>query len=246
MEVTIHATPNISWQRERAPLIQRGLKALGIEAEITDEVYRFDGLAILLGTTRWRALETGNYLLVDRCSFGDTTQQVSLVRNGHGRRGDHRVPHNPPPYRWEKHGVKVEPWRTGRRVVLCGQHESYSPTYPRLSDWYRAVKPHATHFREHPASDNPTGLPATREWSQVGRAITLNSSVGVSSVLAGVPTVTMDEGSMAWEVTSHVPHETYTPDRTEWLFWLAWTQFTWVEIAEGKPWAHLIGEMAYG
>jgi hypothetical protein len=234
--VTIHAEPRIGWQRERAPLIARGLSALGVNWQIVSDQHRREGLAILLGTTRWRGLETGDYLLVDRCSFGDTNRCVSLVRNGHGRRGDHRVPANPSPERWAKHGVPVAPWRTGKRTVLCGQHESYSPTYPDLRAWYGLVKPHATHFRQHPQSDNP----ATGEWSQVGKAITLNSSVGVAAVLAGIPTVTMDEGAMAWDVTSHVPHETSTPDRTEWLHRLAWTQWAWDEIAEGTPWQHLL------
>jgi hypothetical protein len=237
--VTIHAEPRIGWQRERAPLIARGLSALGINWQLVSDQHRREGLAILLGTSCWRRLETGDYLLVDRCSFGDTNRQVSLVRNGHGRRGDHRVPANPSPERWAKHGVPVAPWRTGKRTVLCGQHESYSPTDPDLRAWYGLVKPHATHFRQHPQSDNPTGLPATGEWSNVGKAITLNSSVGVAAVLAGIPTVTMDEGAMAWDVTSHVPHETSTPDRTEWLHWLAWTQWTWDEIAEGL-WAHML------
>jgi hypothetical protein len=238
--VVIHADPRIGWQRERAPLIAKGLSALGINWQITSDQTRGDGLAILLGTTRWRQLEVGDYLLVDRCSFGETNQYVSLVRNGHGRRGDHRVPENVTGERWATHGVPVASWRTGRRVVLCGQHESYSPTYPDLRAWYGLVKPHATHFRQHPQADNPTGLPATREWSQVGKAITLNSSVGVDAVLNGIPTVTMDDGAMAWDVTSHVPHETSTPDRTEWLHWLAWTQWSWNEIAEGTPWAHLL------
>jgi hypothetical protein len=123
-------------------------------------------------------------------------------------------------------------------VVLCGQHATWSPHWQRPADWYRSV--HATHFRQHPAGDNPTGLPETREWTEAGRALTLNSSVGVEAVMSGVPTVTQDEGAMAWSVTSHDPAESITPDRTDWLHWLAWTQWSWTEIAEGKPWAHLL------
>ena len=218
-----------------------GLEAVGVRVEVAhDRIRREGALPILFGTTHWRSLEVGDFLLVDRCSFGDTNKFVSLVRNGHGRRGDHRVPEHPCPSRWEKHGLPVAPWRRGGQTILCGQHESYSPTWPDLRAWYAAVKSHCTHFRQHPASDNPTGLPATREWSRAAKAITLNSSVGVAAVLAGVPTVTMDEAAMAWDVTAHVPHETFMPDRTPWLHWLAWTQWSWDEIKEGKPWAHLL------
>jgi hypothetical protein len=241
MLAVIHASASIAWQRERLPAMTAGLEALGVQYRVTDSQQRqHDGLAILFGTTLWRAVEAGGpFLLVDRCSFGDTRHYVSLVREGHGRRGDHRVSEGACASRWERHGVLVQPWRQGSRRVLCGQFDTWSPRWRHVRDWYRSVRG-ATHFRRHPAGDNPTGLPETREWAGAGQAITLNSSVGVESVMAGVPTVTMDEGAMAWAVTSHHPTEQVTPDRTEWLHWLAWTQWHWNEIAEGKPWAHLL------
>jgi hypothetical protein len=240
MLAVIHASPAIAWQREKLPAMMAGLEALGVPYRVTDAPVRQDGsLAILFGTTLWRRVETGGpFLLVDRCSYGDTRHFVTLVRDGHGRRGDHRVSEGACASRWERHQVPVRPWRHGPRVVLCGQHATWSPHWQRPADWYRSV--HATHFRRHPAGDNPTGLPETREWAQAGLALTLNSSVGVEAVLAGVPTCAQDEGAMAWSVTSHDPAESITPDRTEWLHWLAWTQWSWTEIAEGKPWAHLL------
>lgn len=216
-----------------------GLKALGVEATISHDAVRRDGLAVLLGTSRWRHLEFGEFLLVDRCSFGDTNGWVSLVRNGHGRRGDHRVPANPDPARWERYRVPVADWQTGPKVVLCGQHESWSPHWRAPDDWYASVRG-ATHFRPHPAGGHWRTLPLATGWDGVGRAITLNSSVGVDAVLRGIPTVTMDEAAMAWDVTSHDPAETATPDRLPWLHWLAWTQWTHDEVSEGTPWAHLL------
>lgn len=221
--------------------MSQGLRALGVPHQITDAAVRRGGLAILLGTSRWRALETADYLLVDRASVGDPVF-VQLVRNGHGRRGDHRVPANAPASRWEwledYAGVRVWPWRDERRVVLCGQHEAYCDV--DLDGWCRQMAPHATHFRRHPHGRNPTALPELRGWDKVGRAITLNSSVAVEAVLAGIPTVTMDEGAMAWDVTAHDPRETAKPARLPWLHWLAWTQWNYDELSEGRPWAHLL------
>lgn len=234
MLAVIYAQPRIGWQREKAGKVADGLKALGVKHRITSDPVRQDGLPILLGTTCWRALEKGPYLLIDRASFRDP-EFVSLVRDGHGRRGDHRVPENPDPARWKRIGVPIEPWGSGPRKILCGQHASWCPT--SLAEFYKTP---ATHFRRHPAADNPTGLPETRVWRDAGLAITLNSSVGVESVMAGVPTVTLDEGAMAWDVSGHSVDEVIKPPRQEWLSWLAWTQWSWDEIAEGKPWAHLL------
>jgi hypothetical protein len=229
----------------RSKYFLEGLRVRGISCTVTSSRTRTEfGFPILLGTTFWRAIEEdgGDYLLVDRCSFGDTNQFVQLVWNGHGRRGDHRVPGVIDGARWQKYGVPLKPWRrSGRRVVLCGQTESYSPAWPDLTAWYRTVTI-ATHFRAHPAAAaNPTGLPLALDFKGCGLAVTLNSSVGVQAVLDGVPTVTMDRGAMAWDVTTHqLDAEPVTPARQEWAHWLAWTQWTDEEIRAGTPWESLL------
>jgi hypothetical protein len=216
--------------------MREGLKALGIDAGITSSRARESDIAILLGTTMWRDVErTGRFLLVDRCSFGDTSSWVSLVWDGHGRRGDHCVPADLG-NRWERLRFPVHQWVIGSRVVLCGQTETYSPHWARVEDWYATVP--ATHFRKHPAGVNPTALPETRDWRDCRLAVTLNSSVAVDAVIQGVPTVTQDEGSMAWDVTAH-DMSVHTPDREPWLRWLAWTQWHHDEIQAGHPIKHL-------
>ena len=235
MGVLIHAQPAIAWHGPFAQKMQAGLRAIGVTAGVTSSRARESDTAILLGTTMWRSIEaTGDYLLVDRCSFGDTRQWVSLVWNGHGRRGNHCVPDDRGT-RWDRIGVPVQPWRTGSRVVLCGQTETYSPDWPSLTDWYRTVR--ATHFRPHPAGDNPTGLPTVRDFDDCCLAVTLNSSVGVDAALDGVKVLAMDEGSMALDISAQ------QGDRTGWLRWLAWTQWHHDEIAAGEPIKHLFEGM---
>jgi len=248
-KVVIHAEPNISWQPVFAEKMKQGLKAIGINSSISPSRWRDSDIAILLGTTCWRNIETsGDYLLVDRASWGDP-EYVSLVWNGHGMRGDHCVPE----LRMLRPTPELQPWRmeyvytnesgveavtnNWPRDVLCGQTETYSPSYKDLDAWYSQVD--ATHFRKHPAGDNPTGLPLVKNWDEVGLCITLNSSVAVDAVIAGIPTVTMDGASMAWHVTSHRQDQIIMPDRQPWLEWLAWTQWTHDEIREGKPIKHL-------
>lgn len=237
IKAIIHCEPRIPWQPKRAHYFAQGFKKVGIPFEITDSRARLDeGFPVLLGTTCWREIEkTGDYLLVDRCSFGDTERFVSLVWNGHGRRGDHRVPHYAGPHRWERYGAPLQPWRRGHRRVLCGQVETYSPHYSTPQAWYACVRADA--FRPHPAGENPTALPTCRSFAD-SVAVTLNSSIGVQCVLDGIPTVTMDEGAMAWDVTSHDPDHMRWIEREPWCHWLAWTQWTDDEISEGIPWAY--------
>lgn len=249
--VIIHVHPGVSWQVAFARRATDGLRAAGISFDFTASPRRVgSGLPILLGTTFWRAIEAdGPFLLVDRCSFGDPTRWVSLVRDGHGRRGDHRVPEARDGSRWERYACAVEPWRpraTGR-VILCGQQEPFSPRYPQIDDWYEVAAPACTHFRRHPSAKpafRPNSvvqtLPEAADWHDTARVVTLNSSVAVETVLRGIPTVTMDEAAMAWDVSGHEPGEEVRPDRTEWLHWLAWTQWHHDEISEGTPWRRFL------
>src|SRR5690348_13801654 len=112
----IHCNPLIPWQKKRGAFFAEGFRRRGVNVRVTDSRERLEeGFPVLLGTTFWKGIEAdgGEYLLVDRCSFGDTDVFVSLVWNGHGRRGDHRIPENFNGERWERYGVPLKPWRTG-------------------------------------------------------------------------------------------------------------------------------------
>lgn len=238
----IHAHDAIGWHMPFAEKMAAGLKALGIKSSVTSSQQHLndEGFPILLGTSMWRNIEAqGHYLLVDRCSFGDTNKFVSLVWNGHGRRGKHCVPSRPRADRWKLHGSAMRPWQTMRsdRVVIAGQYESYSPAWPDLHDWYRS-HPEATHIRLHPAqSVNNTRLEEWKSFDGIHKFITLNSSVAVEAILHGVPTVVEDAGGMAY------PGYECNDDRMPWLRWLAWTQWHHDEIEQGLPISHIFEDV---
>ena len=67
--------------------------------------------------------------------------------------------------------------------------------------------------------------------------IAYNSNATVDAVLAGVPAITVDDGAMAWEMsTHHVSQELVAPDRAAWFRDMAWKQFTMSEIQSGFAW----------
>jgi hypothetical protein len=70
-------------------------------------------------------------------------------------------------------------------------------------------------------------------------AVVLNSSIAVKALMEGVPVVTMDRGSMAWEITGHTLDDIRTPEREDWCHWLAWCQWSHDEIQEGTVWDFL-------
>lgn len=230
MSVAIHFEPRVPWQAKRVNDFSAGLAALGIDHETTTTRSRVADVSILFGTTFWRDIENddGEWLLVDRASIGDP-DYVQLVWNGHGQRGDHRVPPWADEGRWEDLGIELWPLLLGYSdVVICGQTEPYSPHWDRIEDWYASITD-ATHFRKHPAGGNPTGLPEKRGWTDAKFHV-LNSSVGVEAVIRGRLVEIHDEGCMAYGIE----------DREEWAHWLAWTIWRWDEIRAGQIGHHFL------
>ena len=72
--------------------------------------------------------------------------------------------------------------------------------------------------------------------------VSFNSNIGVESILNGIPTISCNEKSMVWNISSHDPGKPYMPpleERKQWAFNLAYSQWTLDEISLGLPQKHL-------
>lgn len=160
----------------------------------------------------------------------------------------------------------IKPWRTGGEyVLLCGQVPGDAALYNvNFDDWAQKVtyqlrqRDENVVFRPHPflvRNGRQYRVPAGARLSKVASleqdlanaklCVTYNSNSGVESVLFGTPTVTMDKGAMAWDVTTHnIADEPIMPEREAWAHRLAWCNWTLDEIAEGKAWEAIRTVMA--
>lgn len=156
---------------------------------------------------------------------------------------------------------QMKPWKTsGKHVLVLGQiHTDTSlitygidfhkemqelmsllvhrgiPFKYRPHPYYRGRNLHTDKYHE----ENEASL--QEDLDDAFMAVTINSTTAVDAVMYGVPTITLDKGSLAWDVTSHELDFTnpYMPDRNQWLNDLAYTQWTREEIANGDAWEHL-------
>lgn len=165
-----------------------------------------------------------------------------------------------PSDRWNALGVELKSWRhIDGPVLVCGQ----VPWDVSVQDsdhikWVRSTVSAITGmgkpalFRPHPEAvkrgvDYDPGCETSRDsleadLARAAAVVTFNSNAGVDAVIAGVPTVTMDRGSMAWDTTGHgldnlgrIP----TPDRAEWANRIAYAQWTLDEMTSGLAWQHI-------
>ncbi len=164
--------------------------------------------------------------------------------------------------RFRQLAIRVAPWRTtGKNIVLCGQipwdaavqHTDHNAWCRNTAAGLAKLSNRPIIFRPHPLQPDAvdmTSIPvvisqnATLEGDleDAWAVVTFNSNAGVEATLAGVPAFAADIGAMGYAILNkdfkHIESPAM-PDRKQWLFNLAYAQWTLDEIADGKALVHL-------
>lgn len=163
--------------------------------------------------------------------------------------------------RWRSMGVKVADWQHNEdgHIVVMGQlGRDVQVQDTDHYGWCRATvgalqaRGERVLFRPHPKEPGnkiygvPSSVVHTGTMAQAlegaKSVVTWNSTSAVDAVLAGIPAVAMDSGSIAYPIAGHTIDDAITPsypDRSQWLAGLGYSQWTLDEMADGKAWAHL-------
>lgn len=199
-----------------------------------------------------------NLLVLERGYVGDRFFWTSFGWGGLNGRADF---HNSgmPGDRWGKHFAEcMKPWRghhDGDYVLIMGQvpNDAAVKKHVNFMAWVdmvvrglkrRGEKPV---FRPHPMSTHLTtsqcrtiGGTLEDAFARAKWVVTFNSNSAVDAVLAGVPAVSVDRGSMAWAVTGRDPLSAPDmPPRDQWAYNLAYTQWSPEELRSGEALEHV-------
>lgn len=211
------------------------------------------------------ATRTGKHVLVaERGHVGDRMNWTSVGWDGLGNRGRYAQV-NDGGERWNKHWQHLlQPWKVrgypDQSALVLGQVSGDASLY-QLKEGFQAWAQHQTNvllkygyrvrYRPHPLTrrqgiawhpDHAALSVHERlvdDLAEATLAVSFNSTSGVEAVLAGVQTVVMDEGGMAWPISPHTVDGLMGEewcDRTPWAHRLAWTQFALDEIRSGFAW----------
>lgn len=189
--------------------------------------------------------------------FGRQDEYFSVGWNGIAGHGDYCT-EGVLQDRWDKLALPLQPWRSGPGVVLvCGQvpwdvsvqNSDHVAWCQKVVNDLR-IQGYVVHFRPHPYAlkrgvdygvNAPLDmLPLDQSLRRASWVVTYSSSVGVQSVVQGIPTVAYDRGSMAWDVSAHSIQEMKSfrpPDRVAWAARLAYSQWRVDEFQEA--WSHV-------
>jgi hypothetical protein len=161
--------------------------------------------------------------------------------------------------RWAALEFSEKPWRhNGEHILIIGQHEiGISTQHLDIIQWWeeiiqeiKSVTNSPIKFRPHPNQKKfPKGMYQVTHDTTIEEdlekcwcAVARTTNGAVDAIINGIPVITPDEGCMAYDVASHdikdILYPT-TPDRTNWLAQLGYSQWTIREMQEGLPWKHL-------
>ena len=251
----LHYEPRATHQLDAMIALGAGLARHGVHIDIspaTDSAKRADFIAwwgdkvpAVLRDKPRLILEAGYINGRSGDYVKDRLRFVSVGWNGlHGCADP--GPLDCPPDRWEAIGVKLRPWRTeGNYILICDQHPGDSVSPGNRSWWVAALdeaEPDmrlSSIYRPHPLMANDMG-PLSQSLRDAAMCVTWSSTAALEAVCLGVPTVALNRGSMAWEVTSHsVSEPPYLGEREQWAYNLAYRQWTHDELKDGSAWPHL-------
>lgn len=260
MRASVHAN-HLPHQKQYAEAMAAGLGRHGIKATASPFNVPHIGVdfAVIWGWRQPRVEASGRPVLVmERGVMQPREEWCTIGWNGLSGRGRYSECRDDGE-RWEHHfGHRMKPWRawhTAGYALLIGQVPGdASIRHLDFKSWARQMADELDHmrltpiYRPHPISvqrNDRWHPPRTRlslatlkeDLDGACLAVSYNSNAGVDAVLAGVPTIACDRGSMAWDVASHdVTAEPVMPDREPWAHRLAWSQWTLDEIENGVAW----------
>lgn len=193
-------------------------------------------------------------LVMERGYIGDRFKYTSLGWNG--LNGHAEFPSYPDDNgeRFRAHNVEIKPWKKdGKYALILGQvPNDASLKGMNMTPWYQQKAQEISsaynipvYFRPHPdlkrkgIRQSITGTilsDGTLEQALNGALFTVcyNSNSSVDSVLNGIPCVVGDRGSMAYDMCGKSIDEIIYPEREQWAYKLAQTQWTIDEIYSGE------------
>lgn len=191
-------------------------------------------------------------LVLERGYLGDRFSWTSIAWNGLNGRGTFAATPDDGGARYRAHHAPWSPWRPpSGYALIVGQVPGDASLQGRdLEPWYVQMAAKAREaglepvFRQHPVARQRGYRQGPRDVRSLGGtldealggaavAITFNSNTGVDALLAGVPVVVDNEGSMAWPLASPDVRNLVRPERADWAHALAWKQWLLSEIADG-------------
>lgn len=240
MQITLCKSSVDSYQ-----LVERGLSMNGITVYSSNNPQTKN--VACWGWRKGKELrDKGHEVLVfERAYLGDRFYYTSIGWNGLNGHADFCLSGDEP----MKGAWKVKPWHDGEYIVIMGQVSGDASLKGQnmtllYEEWAKKAEKHynmPVYFRPHPNTQRGNFNPKIKHiggdlsdvLDKCHLVMCYNSNSSVDAVINGVPCITFDEGSMAYEVTGHDIRDRIKPNRDKWIARVSNCQWTPDEIRNG-------------
>ena len=216
-----------------------------------------------------RFTEIRNFIILENSYLnnvqGKEKEWVSAGWNGLNGRADF-CNKNSPDDRWKKHfnDGRLKEYTNGEYILIPLQingdqslkylgsgvnYQSMCESIRKHTDLPILIRDHPTRPNTHPKIKEVKNvkyadfrLPIQIAIAGAKCVVTINSNAGVDSALAGKPVISIDKGSMVWNISDHDFKSINSPkfhDRTQWCNDIAYAQWHPSELKSGEAWDHL-------
>ena len=203
--------------------------------------------------------EYGRRLVIEQAYVNRGRHKIAIGYDGLANKGNF-YNNNMPDDRWKKLNVDLKDYKTdGNHVLIIGQipHDTqvqHINFYKWVQNTINEVKKHTDLpiiYRPHPKLKInkktfkdviESDVSLEDDFKRAKVCITFNSTTGVDAIINGIPTISMDDGSMVYDITSHDLSTVINPymvDRKQWSNNIAYTQWNEDEVISGEFWDHL-------
>jgi len=216
-----------------------------------------------------RFAEIKNFIIFENSYLnnvqGKAKEWVSVGWNGLNGRADF-CNKNSPDDRWKKHfdDGRLKEYTDGDYILIPLQingdqslkyldwgvnYQTICESIRKHTDLPILIRDHPTRPNTQPKIEGVTDvkyadfkLPIQSAISGAKCVVTINSNAGVDAALAGKPVISIDKGSMVWDISDHDCVNVNNPkqyDRTQWCNDIAYAQWHPDELKSGEAWNHL-------
>lgn len=167
-----------------------------------------------------------------------------ITRNGYEAGAVRQCPRD----RFDATRIAVEPWRRGGREIIVCPPTAYFMQAHHCNDWLDNTLATLKRITDRPIviRDKPkpgeASVPLPVALQTAHALVTHSSNVAIESVLLGTPVFVSPSSAAAPMGLTNLEmiESPVYPDRDDWLAHMAYSQFSYAEIQDGRAWRMLL------
>lgn len=254
IQATCLSISRLSRYRRVADAMSEGIQACGDRAAIREVGQSGPGtVGVGYGWKHSAHLKKFPRFIYADLGYWQRDRYYRITANGWG--SESYVKAGLPADRFNALGLKIQPWKSGKEILIAGSSEKSCTQHGfRYMEWEAKTAQalnglgYEVVYRPKPTDPNARPLhgfrfdrrPLDQALASAHALVTHHSNTSIDALLAGVPVHCVTGAAAAFSVPlDQIAKPPKLPGREQFLYDVAWLQWTEDEMRSGALWSHL-------